>query len=98
MDYDLIIPFVILIVLVIYLIYTRSNFEKNIVKLYENKFENWKENSLVSTSQKSCKTLVGLVFKKDDKISIELFDKSVEKLIETKEFELDSINIMKDKK
>lgn len=98
MDYDLIIPFVILIVLVIYFIYTRNKFEKNIVKLYENKFENWKENSLITTSQKSCKILVGLVFKKDDKISVELFDKSVEKLVEKKEFKIDSINIMKDKK
>jgi hypothetical protein len=80
---------------VIYLIYTRTKFEKNIVKLYEEKFENWKENSEVTTSQKPCKTLVGLVFKKDDKISIELFDKNSEKLLEEKEFEID---IFKDKK
>ena len=39
MGLDLLIPFGILLVLVIYLIYTRSKFEKDVVQLYEKKFE-----------------------------------------------------------
>ncbi len=39
----MLIPFGILLALVIYLIYTRNSFEKNITKLYEEKFEEWKK-------------------------------------------------------
>lgn len=52
MSLDLLIPFGILLILVIYLIYTRTKFEKNIVTLYEDKFDNWKKNSFVNIEKK----------------------------------------------
>lgn len=45
MTLDLLIPFGILFFLVVYLIYSRAKFEKNIVKLYEDKLEEWKKHS-----------------------------------------------------
>jgi len=73
---DLIIPFGILLVLVIYLIISRTKFEKNIVKEYEDKFENWKLHVKPKEKEveESKRELVGLVFKKNGKIDIELFD------------------------
>jgi hypothetical protein len=73
---DLIIPFGILLVLVIYLIISRTKFEKNIVKEYEDKFENWKLHvkPKEKEAEESKRELVGLVFKKNGKIDIELFD------------------------
>ena len=76
MTLDLLIPFGILLVLVIYLISSRTRFEKQTVKEYEEKFENWKVHSKPETkeNQETKRELVGLVFKKDGKIDIELFD------------------------
>lgn len=76
MTLDLIIPFGILLVLVIYLIISRTKFEKNIVKEYEDKFENWKLHVKPKEKEveESKRELVGLVFKKNGKIDIELFD------------------------
>lgn len=76
MTLDLIIPFGILLVLVIYLIISRAKFEKNIVKEYEDKFENWKLHVKPKEKEveESKRELVGLVFKKNGKIDIELFD------------------------
>ncbi|MGM0519140.1 MAG: hypothetical protein ACQERD_05820 [Campylobacterota bacterium] len=74
MGLDLIIPFSILLILVVYLIYTRSKFEKNIVQLYEKKFQEWKSNSSKEQSP-SYKELVGIVYKEEYKIKIELLKK-----------------------
>ncbi|WP_428024493.1 hypothetical protein [Arcobacter sp.] len=74
MTLDLLIPFGILLILVIYLIYTRTMFEKQTIKEYEEKFENWKVHAKPEEKKESKKELVGLVFKKDGKIDIELFD------------------------
>ncbi len=76
MGLDLLIPFGILLVLVIYLIATRTKFEKQTIKDYEEKFENWKIHAKPEEKeiQESKKELVGLVFKKNGKIDIELFD------------------------
>ena len=41
MSIDLLIPFGILLILVVYLIFTRNNFEKDITKLYEEKFSSY---------------------------------------------------------
>ena len=69
-----------LFVLVIYLIYTRNKFEKNIVDLYEKKFENWKENSHSNNEKKKvCKELVGIIYKEEYNITIDLMDESVRK-------------------
>ena len=77
MSIDLLIPFGILLILVVYLIFTRNNFEKDITKLYEEKFEEWKKHSTIEEEKTSHKELVGLVYKTDYKVSIELLDENV---------------------
>ncbi len=76
MSLDLLIPFGILLALVIFLIYSRTKFESQTIKEYEEKFENWKAHAKPEEKEikESKKELVGLVFKKDGKIDIELFD------------------------
>ncbi|WP_072679676.1 hypothetical protein [Arcobacter sp. LA11] len=90
MELDLFIPFAILIVLVVYFIYSRSKFEKEIVDLYEKKFDEWKENSdlTVSNEKKVCKELVGLVYKEEYNISIELLDDSVSSPLQRGKFSI----------
>ena len=90
MGLDLFIPFAILIVLVVYFIYSRSRFEKEIVDLYEKKFDEWKENSdlTVSNEKKVCKELVGLVYKEEYNISIELLDDSVSSSLQRGKFSI----------
>ena len=90
MELDLFIPFAILIVLVVYLIYSRSKFEKDIVTLYEKKFDEWKENSevTISNEKKVCKELVGLVYKEEYNVSIELLDNSVNSALQRGKFSI----------
>ncbi|RBQ28014.1 hypothetical protein [Aliarcobacter vitoriensis] len=88
MGLDLLIPFGILIVLVIYLIYTRTKFEKDMLNLYEKKFEEWKEQNPTSNETKPHKDFVGLVFKEDYKISIEIFDNSIEDRLKRGKFDI----------
>lgn len=91
MGFDLLIPFGILLILVIYLIYTRNVFEKDIVNLYEKKFDEWKKHSTISNEQTSQKELVGLVFKTDYKITIELLDEKVESQLKRGKFEVSNL-------
>ncbi|WP_044416540.1 hypothetical protein [Halarcobacter anaerophilus] len=89
MTLDLLIPFIILIVLVVYLIYTRNRFEKRIVNIYEDKFEQWKKSSSNSNEdKKECKKLVGLIYKEGYNITIELLDKSVSSTIQRGKFKI----------
>lgn len=89
MTLDLLIPFGILLVLVIYLIYTRSKFEKNITTMYEKKFEEWKQNSTSNPqNSQTCKELVGLVFKEGYNVKIELLDESVKSHLERGKFSI----------
>ncbi|RXK12538.1 hypothetical protein CP965_08125 [Halarcobacter mediterraneus] len=89
MSLDLLIPFGILFVLVIYLIYTRNKFEKNIVKMYEQKFENWKENSQSNNEKKKvCKELVGIIYKEEYNITIELIDESVRRNLQQGKYKI----------
>ncbi|XPV68312.1 MAG: hypothetical protein ACNI25_13525 [Halarcobacter sp.] len=75
MSLDILIPFLILLFLVIYLIYTRNKFEKNIIELYEKKFEHWKDNSTHNEkNDKNYKQLVGLVFKEEYNITVEILE------------------------
>ncbi len=75
MSFELLIPFLILLILVVFLIYTRTKFEKNIVDLYEKKFDEWKEHSKYNEkNDKKCKQLVGLVFKEEYNITIEMIE------------------------
>ncbi|MFK2822127.1 hypothetical protein [Arcobacter sp. YIC-80] len=95
MGLDMLIPFSILLVLVIYLIYTRSKFEKDIVQLYEKKFEEWKNNSSLDTKKdsnnESPKLLAGLVYKQGYKLKIELLDESVKDNLEKGKFKIDNL-------
>ena len=91
MGLDLLIPFSILLIMVIYLIYSRNNFEKDITKLYEEKFDEWKKHSTIEKEKTSHKELVGLVFKTDYKVNIELFDETVEPTLKRGKFEVSNI-------
>ena len=91
MELDLLIPFGILLILVVYLIFTRNNFEKDITKLYEEKFEEWKKHSTIEEEKTSHKELVGLVYKTDYKINIELLDSNVESALRRGKFEVSNI-------
>ena len=91
MALDLLIPFGILLILVVYLIYSRNNFEKDIVSLYEEKFEEWKKHSIKKKEKTSQKELVGLVFKTDYKVNIELLDESVESILSRGKFEITNL-------
>ena len=91
MPYDLIVPFGILLALVIYLIFTRNSFEKNVVELYEKKFDEWKKHSTIEEEKTSHKELVGLVYKTDYKINIELLDSNVESALRRGKFEVSNI-------
>lgn len=89
MTLDLLIPFGILLALVIYFIYTRSKFEKSIANMYEQKFEEWKQNSdSVIKDKKICKELVGLVYKEEYNITIELLDDKVKSQIQRGKFSI----------
>lgn len=88
MSLDLILPFAILVMMVLYFIYSRAKFEKNIVNLYEQKFEQWKIHNPSSTLKPSCKELVGLVFKQDKKLTIELLNKEAKQKLEQGKFEI----------
>ncbi len=86
MALDLLLPFGILLVLVVYLIYTRGRFEKELVNTYEEKFESWKEHHSKPEETTSCKELVGLVFKENGKIEVETFDQTVQSRMERGKF------------
>ena len=68
-----------------------DNFEKNIVSLYEEKFEEWKNHSIKEKEKTSQKELVGLVFKTDYKVNIELLDESVESILSRGKFEITNL-------
>ena len=91
MGLDLLIPFGILLIMVVYLIYSRNNFEKDITKLYEEKFDEWKKHSTIEKEKTSHKELVGLVYKTDYKINIELLDDNVESALKRGKFEVSNI-------
>ncbi|MFA9374769.1 hypothetical protein [Poseidonibacter sp.] len=90
MNLDLLIPFGILLALVIFLIYSRTKFEKDIVQLYEEKLKEWKKHSTSDEKKESSKELVGLVFKKDYKVSVELFDENVERTLKKGKFDINN--------
>lgn len=92
MGLDMLIPFGILLTLVVYLIYTRSNFEKDIVQLYEKKFEEWKSTSnSVQKDEKVCKELVALVYKEGYKLNVELLNEDVKENLEKGKFKVTNL-------
>lgn len=87
----MLIPFGILLILVVYLIYTRSKFEKDIVQLYEKKYEEWKETAQPVQKQKVNKELVGLVFKEGYKLNIELLNENVQDNLKQGKFSIKNL-------
>jgi len=89
MTLDLLIPFGILFALVVYLIYTRNRFEKDIVDMYDKKFDQWKENSQSNEEKKKvCKELVGIIYKEEYNVSIELLDESVRRNLQQGKYKI----------
>lgn len=88
MNLDLLLPFGILVAMVVYLMYSRHKFEKNIVSMYENKFENWKEHHAPKDKPVQHKELVGLMFKENGKITVELQNTSVKRAILQGKFDI----------
>lgn len=58
------------------------------VHLYEEKFQEWKKYASKPTQKSSCKELVGLIFKENDKIKIELLNKEVKRRVEQGKFDI----------
>ncbi len=89
MSLDLLLPFGFLFVLVIYFMYTRGKFEKEILQIYDKKFEQWKKTTDFKKNQeKPCKELVGLVYKENYTLSIELLDNKVLDALEKNRFQI----------
>ena len=79
MEIDMLIPLIILGLMIGFLLYSRSAYEKEVVEVYEEKFKQWQEHSNLSAV--SHKELVGLVFDQDYELTIEtLDDKCVDRL------------------
>lgn len=88
MSLDLLLPFGILIALVVYLIYSRNKFESSIVELYEKKFDEWKDSAEATEKEEKrvCKELVGLVYKEEYNITIEVLDDRVSERLQRGKF------------
>ncbi|WP_419770751.1 MAG: hypothetical protein ACNI3C_02920 [Candidatus Marinarcus sp.] len=88
MNLDLLLPFGIIVALVVYLIFSRNKFEKSVLDIYEAKFEEWKKHNSSNSSPVISKELVGLIFKENGKINIELINKEIKSKIEKGKFEI----------
>lgn len=88
MELDLLLPMGILVAIVVYLIYSRSQFEKNMLELYEHKYEQWKKHHPTSNKEEETKTFVGLIFKENGKLFIELHEKSQKRHLEQGKFDI----------
>jgi len=88
---DIAFPMGILLCFVVYFMYSRASYEKNTLKDYEKKFEQWKKNNPSSEEENTRKKeFLGVVYKKNNKIFIELEDKEYLLAIEAKKFILRS--------
>lgn len=85
MSLDLLIPFGILLALVVYLIYSRTIYEKEVVSVYEDKFEQWKEHTDLRKPEVPAKELIGLLYRTKHKYEIEVL----------KDENIDRVNIAK---
>lgn len=88
MELDLLLPVGILIAIVVYLIYSRSQFEKKMLELYEHKYEQWKEHHPTSIKKEQSKRFIGLIFKENGKLFIELHEKSQKRNLEQGKFDI----------
>jgi hypothetical protein len=85
---DLTIPFIILLLVVIFLLINRSRFESDVKKQFEDELEKYKLLEKKEVIKPKSKELKGLVFEVDGKISIEIFDETTKSKIERSKFEI----------
>lgn len=96
MSIDLLIPLGILLIIIIYLIYSRTRFEEDILKTYENKYNHWKENSSdIKKDQniEDSKKIVGFIIRDGYKLRLKVFDKSSHNMIQRDKYKLENIDI-----
>ena len=85
---DLTIPFIILLLVVIFLLINRSRFESDVKKQFEEDLEKYKLLEKKEVIKPKSKELKGLVFGVDGKVSIEVFDETTKSKIERSKFEI----------
>lgn len=85
---DLTIPFIILLLVVIFLLINRSRFESVVKKQFEEELEKYKLLEKKEVIKPKSKELKGLVFEVDGKVSIEIFDETTKSKIERSKFEI----------
>ena len=85
---DMLIPFIMLLIITIALILEQKFQEDRIIEIYKEKLENWKKHATVDTKQQNYKELVGLVFKEDDQLNIELLNEEVRDRLDRKHFKV----------
>ena len=81
---DLLIPFLLLLCITILLIIKQRYEEDKIIKIFNDKFEIWKKNENEKNEKKDCKELVGLVFLKNDTLSIKMLNNKIKTKLEKK--------------
>ena len=82
--------------MIIYLIYSRTKFEEDILITYEKKYEDWKKNSsnikkedIIEDNQK----IVGFIIRSRYKLRLKVFDKSSYNMIQRDKYDLEDIDI-----
>ena len=81
----LVVPFVALLLLCVYLIYSRNKFEDNVLEIYEEKLENWKNCDLEkSVPQQHTQKIVAIVWQHGDDFVAEFFDENAKEIAKNK--------------
>lgn len=89
MGLDLAIPFGVLIFMVVYLMYSRNTFEKKMLELYQEKFENWKVHHTPSEQKEEKKIeFIGVVYKENGRTTIEVYDDKYVGVLEARKFKI----------
>ena len=92
---DIIIPITLLIIIIIYLIYTKISFEEGLKKDMADEFEKWKElefqkKDLVEKQNNDTEKVLGFIIEKNNKVEIFATDKNISRKLE----KLEEINII----
>lgn len=81
----LIVPFFVVVMLCIYLIYTRNRFENEVYCVYDAKFEEWKQSSNNITKETTpVEKVCGIIYEHEDVYILEFFDEIPTKQFQTK--------------
>jgi hypothetical protein len=77
---DIIVPFLLMLLIIVYLIYTRGAFEKELKESVASEFESWKEyekSKELKSSALESSSFIGFITKSGDDIKILSFDKDI---------------------